>query len=360
MLRSDAQHIWTSNYDDLFEKANTDARTIRSIIHDDESLLKEASSTRIVIKMKGDFEAARFRDDLNWGLVFLQEQFDRAEQQRPEIWRRFEDDYRHKSILFVGMSFRDPVLRRIVAVARQRIPRTQRNHYIFIKRDSDPVSRVKQVMFAENLRRASICTVFRDSYEEIADCVARIAMISCRPIVGFSGDVGTLHAPVDPDRVADGLLTTPAQIHAICHSAGRELARKGFRITSGCAPFVGIPAVEAASEVASTNARFYLRRGGGTKYTGRAAVVVSKREDYESMRQQFIPELSVLIAIAGLTPPGKSSGPLKKSKWLWSVVFPSSCFPVPAEMSVQLTWHYGPDELCIQRLSATRTCVGLE
>ncbi|MBZ5662140.1 MAG: SIR2 family protein [Acidobacteriia bacterium] len=311
MLRSAADHVWTSNYDDLFEKANNDGRVGRCVVRNDETLLKELA-TKLVIKMNGDFESAHFRADLDWGLVFLQEQFDRAEIHRAEIWRRFEDDYRNKSLIFVGMSFRDPVLRRIVAVARQKILRTKRNHFIITKTETEPASRIRQVMFAENLERASIYAIFKDTYEQIIEFVLRIAMVSCRPIIGFSGDVGQGISEKDADTVLDGLMTTPANIATICECLGRELARKGFRVTSGCAPFVGIAAVEAAFELDQTRARFYLRRRGGSRYEGRAQAIVALGTDYASMRQRFIPELSALIAIGGRTPAGQVSGTIQE------------------------------------------------
>ena len=69
--------------------------------------------------MNGDFDSAQYRSDLDWDLVFLEEQFDTAELKRREIWRLFEDDYRNKLIVFIGVSFKDPALRRILSVTAQ-------------------------------------------------------------------------------------------------------------------------------------------------------------------------------------------------------------------------------------------------
>jgi HAD superfamily hydrolase (TIGR01509 family) len=300
MLRSDADHIWTSNYDTLFEDAATLASLKRKPIRDDDDLLKSFREGRLIIKMNGDFRQADFREDLNWGMVFLQEQFDKAERDRPEVWQLFEDDYRQRSIIFVGISFKDPLLRRIVAMARGKIPGTRCNHYLITKREEEPAAAAKQAMFAENLRRSSIIVLLRNSHDDIMQLVQEIALKAFRPIIGFSGNVGRVDESLDPKTtIFPGLAMTANDIERVCLVLGSELARKGYRITSGGASFVGIPAVEAAFMVDPTRARFYLRRGGGTSYRRTAPAVVVQGTAIQDMRARFIPELSALIAIAG-------------------------------------------------------------
>ncbi|MCA1557124.1 MAG: SIR2 family protein [Acidobacteria bacterium] len=301
MLRSSVDHIWTSNYDGLFEKAATVGGFDRAkIILDDKTLLNSPDSGQLVIKMNGDFDSADYKGNLDWGLVFLQEHFDRAEVDRGELWRQFEEDYRQRSIIFVGLSFRDPVLRRILALARQKISRTRHKHYLLAKRETNLEARVKQAMLAEDLERSHIITIFRDSYPEILDLVQRIALASYGPIIGFSGDVGRVASEeAARDEIQEGMKITPGEVARVCEGLAAQLARRKIRITSGGAPFVGKPAVEAAFAVDSRLARFYLRRHGGSSYRATAPAVVVSGDDYDSMRNIFIPELSTLIAIGG-------------------------------------------------------------
>lgn len=303
MLRSEAERIWTSNYDNLFEQAITVGKFKRKTISNDADLLKNLGHGSLVIKVNGDFASASFSADLNWGMVFLQEQFDKADRDRPEIWRLFEDDYRHRSIIFVGISFRDPVLRRIIALARSRVPRTSCNHYLLTKREIEPSVQAKQAMFAESLRRSSIIVIFMDSQLEIMRLVQRIALVAFRPIIGFSGNIGHVNEGIDmKNAVPPGLSMTAGDIASVCGTLGEELARKKFRVTSGCAPFVGIPPVERAFKIDASLARFYLRwrEDKDTTYRRTAPAVVVSGKDYESMRARFIPELSALVAIAGI------------------------------------------------------------
>jgi phosphoglycolate phosphatase-like HAD superfamily hydrolase len=297
MLRSGVRHVWTSNYDDLFEKAVHVGHFDHTVIRSNEELLN-AFAGPLILKMNGDFEAGRYKDNLEWNMVFLQEQFDRAEHQSPELWRLFEDDYRHQSIVFVGVSFRDPVLRRILSVARAKITRTRRSHYLVTRREYEPAARVEQVMFAEMLNHNSIQTIFTETHTETVELIRQVALAVYRPIVGICGDAGTSeHA--DRDLQLADFRVTPNGLSEICAAIGQELARRQIRVTSGCAPFVGIPAVDAAFQIAPGSARYYIRKGGGTMYSRCAPAVVSDDDTYVSMRARFIPELSALIAIGG-------------------------------------------------------------
>jgi phosphoglycolate phosphatase-like HAD superfamily hydrolase len=125
MLKSHTRTIWTTNYDLLFEQAVLGHSFEHIVVKTDDELLNNFSARSLIIKLNGDFEGAKFRPDLEWDMVFVEEQFDTAEVSRREIWRLFEDHYRNKLIVFVGVSFRDPALRRILSVAAKAIPRSR-------------------------------------------------------------------------------------------------------------------------------------------------------------------------------------------------------------------------------------------
>ena len=86
MVRSRVPRIWTSNYDQLFERAisNTGVSGIRTVCHD-KALLDHFQTGNLVIKVNGDFEKGAWDDQLDWQLVATQEQFDKADKRRPEI-----------------------------------------------------------------------------------------------------------------------------------------------------------------------------------------------------------------------------------------------------------------------------------
>ena len=309
ILRALPRRIWTSNYDRLFEQANSTGNHGYRVVYDDVDLQRHFRD-QIIVKMNGDFERAAYAETLDWGLVFLQEQFDRAESSRPEIWRLFEDDYRSSQIVFVGTSFRDPALRRIVSVARRKLLRTRYDHLLLALRARSGAERLQQALFAQNLKRVSITTVLHDSPEEIRDTVEAIALQVNRPVVGVSGSVGAVdlgQAQLKPaEDTAPGLTMPYGKIEAVCRELGTQLARRGLRVSSGCASYVGIPAVEAAFTEEPKSARFYLRRRGGRSYPRTAPAVVVPGDDYQAMRRVFVEELGCLVAIAGRKRDGPS------------------------------------------------------
>jgi len=310
MLRSAARRIWTSNYDSLFEGANLKGHFGWTVITNDRKLMDNYRTPKKLIKMNGDFETASFTEDkLHWDLTFTQEQFDIAEHERGEIWRLFEDDYRGRCLVFVGTSMRDPALRRIVTVARQKVRSTNYPHYLLMRRGAHPLEAVEQALFARNLSQQNIQVLFLEDHHAIESMVTQLSRASYRPIVGFSGNFG--HRLQPGHGMADFAKVTlengeidAAKVADFCKTLGAGLARRGIRVTSGCAPGVGIPAVGAAFDVDPGLARFYLRKHGGTRYNRTAPAVVVKGDDpnpgYGAMRARMIPEQSLLIAVAGL------------------------------------------------------------
>jgi HAD superfamily hydrolase (TIGR01509 family) len=326
MLRAQPERIWTSNYDQLFEKANDIGGFGYQIVTNDRGLLEHFRSARLVVKMNGDFATATYADDLRWDLIFTQEQFDLVERQRPEIWRLFEDDYRNRCILFVGVSFRDAALHRILAVARQKIPRTRYSHYLLTLRSSDPVQSRKEELQAGNLQRQYIKTLFFSEFASIDSFVAETAIARRRPIIGFSGGFGRLKKEASAkeiktflSRKLDRGSMTGARVKEFGEHLGEALAEAGFRVTSGCSPVVGIPPVSGAFHVAPTQARFYLRTRGGTNYDSTAPAIVVPPDTrrgqnvYAAMRQCYISELSLLIAYGSpARPDGRKSGTIEE------------------------------------------------
>ena len=299
MLRSGAQYVWTSNYDQLFNDANIVGEFGRRIAKNDTELLENFRDQKLVIKMNGDFLSAHFQDDLDWDMVFLREQFDLADHRRREIWRLFEDDYRNKSIIFVGVSFKDPGLRRIVTIAASRVPRTRHKHYLLMKAAQHPVEQGLHRLNLDSLRRFGIETLFFDDFRDIQRFVETVALVANRPVVGFSGN-----ADVPADDSPSNLTLAKGQMSIVemedfCTRLGQELAAYGFRVTSGHGPYVGIPAVSAAFEKDPKLARFYLRMRGKGDYDRTAPAIVVPGETFEKMRERFIPELSLLLAIGG-------------------------------------------------------------
>jgi phosphoglycolate phosphatase-like HAD superfamily hydrolase/NAD-dependent SIR2 family protein deacetylase len=298
LLRLSPARIWTTNYDVLFETAiNAGALDTRTI-HDDSELLQAVFDSNLLIKLNGDFEHVKLTRDvgsLEWNVVLTQEQFDLAEQTRREMWNLFERDFRENCILFVGTSHKDPVLRRVLSIARRRVNVTRFQHFTFAKRSVDPLAETEEALAAMSLARNNVQTIWINSHDQVTEFCARLAVRGQHPVVGFSGNlVGD-----DDSKKLPGATIAAKEIGQITRSLGHQLALRGFRVTSGCGPWVGREAVDAAFQAEPSRARYYLRKSGGTTYRTKASVVVSQGSSYEDMRAEFIPELTLLIAIGG-------------------------------------------------------------
>lgn len=267
LLKSRARTIWTTNYDQLFEQSIGASGCEHTVVKSDADLLKNFGAKSLIIKMNGDFESAQYRTDLDWEMVFLEEQFDTAELRRHEIWRLFEDDYRNKLIVFIGVSFKDPALRRVLSIAARAIPRTRYRHLLLMKEPDEPLERAKYRLYSETLKRRNIQTLFFRDFTQIERFVCRISAHAHRPIVGFCGTSQLRLAAAPDDPLSACALLNHEQVEQFCARSGRALASQNFRVTSGHGEGVGIPAVVGAFEQRPTSARFYLRRGGTTTFS---------------------------------------------------------------------------------------------
>jgi len=277
----------------LFEPALSKSTLDYRVAKNDQELLQKFGSQRLLIKMNGDFEAASYDSELNWNIVLLEEQFDLAEFRRREIWRLLEDDYRSKSIIFVGVSFRDYSLRRLIAAASKNMPRTRYRHYLLMKAPTHQAEWAMFQFYQKYLKRYSIETLcFRD-FGAIDRFVRRVAIVANRPVIGFSG------AMTEAGTALPGGVLDSAGIGDLCKSLGRSLAERGFRVTSGHGRVVGIESVEGAFEADPLAARFYLRRRGTSQFSRLAPAVIVSDDSLEEMRARFIPECDLLFAIGG-------------------------------------------------------------
>ena len=302
MVRSGAERIWTTNYDTLFEQVISSGDYTYQVVRNDKDLKKNFGKRALVIKMNGDFDNGEYDKELDWGMVFLQEQFDLADRQRAEIWRLFEDDYRNRSIVFVGVSFRDPTLRRITAAAAKNAPITHYPHYLLMHLPRHPVEIAEFHLFTNYLKRYRINVL---GFREFKDIYRFVRRLQPWPSVR-SWISGTTAKNNDPSKTLPGGSCDGTMVSALCQILGRALARRGMRVTSGHGPGVGVPSVEAAFEADSTSARFYVRRKGTSNLSRTAPAIVVNAEKLETMRRHLFPNATWCLRPAAISTRAKA------------------------------------------------------
>jgi hypothetical protein len=183
-----------------------------------------------------------------------------------------------------------------------------------MKKPGQPSERIKYSLYSETLKRRYIHTLFFDDFAGIQRFVCRIAGHAGRPIVGFSGTAQPQPGAALNDARLPGGLLSREQIAEFCMRSGRALAAQQFRVTSGHGAGVGIPAVVAAFEQNPTLARFYLRRRGTTAFSRTAPAIVVPGDTLDAMRERFVSELDLLIAIGGEATSEATSGTVGEIK----------------------------------------------
>lgn len=302
IVKSAASRIWTTNYDSLLEKAITISETNRNVVRNDEEFKEKLFEANLVVKINGDFDSARYRDDLNWDVIFTEEQFDRMDSTRKEIWSAFENEYRQKCIIFVGSSFSDPALKRLISQARVKLNRTKYKHFLLLRVPRGPFETLKMKLQIENLKRWNIETLSFESHQDILDFVSFIAVDSTLPNVAICGSIVRFdRSPDDYDLDAffgkDSI--TIRQLQEAMGELGTSLARNGLGVCSGAAPFVGLDAVASAFKVESCRALLFLRESSNRSFYRRAPVEIVNSTSYSDMRRCFINRVHGAIFVAG-------------------------------------------------------------
>jgi SIR2-like protein/SLOG family protein len=318
-MRSACETVWTTNYDNLFERACLSLGQIVPTVRDD-SELKENFVGRKLIKLNGDFQTARFDPkSLNWGVVLSDEQFDLSEVERPEMWRYFEDEYRTSSLIFVGVSFGDPTLRRIISIISRKLMRTRKPHFVLAAKPATVNERLIVSKQIEVLRRRNIRTLLFDDFKAIAEFVSDLCILSRKPLISFSGtafhvlgDGGRPGPQAMAEGKLDGGVLTWQEMDQLCGDMGASLARYGYRVASGHGDGVGIPAVAKAYEEDRRLGRFYMRKKGATQGSRSATTIFMSDSDINAVRQKLARVAHVVVAMGGASNQGWESGTVRE------------------------------------------------
>jgi dihydrofolate reductase len=174
LARSNVSTIWTTNYDNLIEKAFFQEEV--EVKASDDSISRSVPGYRAeIIKMHGCISRSPHED-----LVITQEDYEDYGQNRPATVQRLRSDLLHKSFLFVGYSYRDPNVRNIFVEARRLSRRATRTHYIILKKadHADREARRRQVLWCQNLTRLGIESALISEHSELRDILSKIAIKS--------------------------------------------------------------------------------------------------------------------------------------------------------------------------------------
>lgn len=222
---------WTTNYDHLIEDSIRQAYKNPSVKTNYTQLAQTMPSVdATVYKMHGDVE------DVSKTVITR----DDYEQYDNETYTLFKEtlkgDLLTKTFLFLGFSFTDPNLDRILADIRWVLKDSQRPHYCIMKKikeedfptkdggfDADKFSyeKIKRKLQINDLQRFSINILEVDAYSDITDILKEIRKEYLKKTIFISGSAVD-YSPFD-DKTASQFVEQLAF----------KLAEKDYRIISG-------------------------------------------------------------------------------------------------------------------------------
>lgn len=184
--RSKIGTIWTTNYDTLIERASEKIDFVVSANDTDVSKRPSAASLEIV-KMHGCIDRSPDGD-----LVITKEDYENFSIDRPAITNRLRNDILKNSFLFIGYGFGDRNIESILVEARRLSRRSTRRHYLIQKKvkSSTPTERqvrVRQKLWADDLRRIGIDCVFIDDFDILEGALNRLSLLSRGPTIFVTG-----------------------------------------------------------------------------------------------------------------------------------------------------------------------------
>ena len=167
--------IWTTNYDQLIERAASDLSIDAQVFAEDEDFVTTRAVVKRIYKMHGSVEPDRVTQDL----VISRDDFDRYPSRHPRFWQLMHASFLTRTFLFLGFSLTDPNMSEILRLARLYTPSVQRPHYAVMRHVTDARSRLAELR-RRDLARAGVRVVEIAEPEDVVTVIARLGA-RCRP-----------------------------------------------------------------------------------------------------------------------------------------------------------------------------------
>ena len=223
--------VWTTNYDDLLERAF------------------EGAGKRVDVKRRAeDFAATRRRSDVTIfkmhgdrtapaDAVITREDYETYHEKRQIFSIALKGDLATRTFLFLGFSFADPNVLQILSRVRQLLDKNSRQHFCVL-RPPDPghdgYERKRFDLWLEDLRRYNIQPVLVDDYGDITKLLAELNRRSHLRDVFVSGSAADFE-PLGEEVFYD-----------LSRKLGEQMIGNGFNLISGFGLGVGSPVVVGA------------------------------------------------------------------------------------------------------------------
>ena len=285
--------VWTTNYEQLLEKAY------------------DAAGRRVEVKLSIEnlAQARRGRDVTLYKMhgcitqphqaILTKEDYEDYDRTRRLFTDSLKGDFIEKTLLFLGFSFADPNVERILAKVREQLGQNKRDHYWITRRpptiSSDGSKSPEELAYdqrkarlqSEDLKRYGIQTIWVDEYAHIPELLLALEAYVTRRGVFLSGAASD-PSPLGQDR-----------LNELSRALGGEIIRRGFNLVSGFGVGIAEQSILGAfravyeSQQVQPAERVLIRPfPGNTPAAQRPAVFARHRED-------MIARVGAVVVIAG-------------------------------------------------------------
>lgn len=247
IARLPIKHLWTTNYDELIERAFQAINRPYDVISAaaDLSIPRKPGAARIY-KMHGS--VTRLDD-----IVISTDDYELYRTKRRPYLPLLEAHLTSTSMLFVGLSFTDPNVRHVLSLIRESFTEAPPEHFAIVRpphrddydtKDEFDARLAQHKLWAKDLRRYGLHAVEIDDYNEVPELLRLVERRVAMGRVWISGSW-----PPD-DRDALG-----AKVYTIAEGIGRAIGESGRALVSGAGLLVGSASLSGFVEA--------LRAGGG-------------------------------------------------------------------------------------------------
>ena len=273
--------IWTTNYDGLLEKAYRDEMMGYQIVAEDEDINLLDFSKNQIIKMHGSLT-----NEKTTNIVLLESEYENYIDKRNAIYHLLKNDIKSKTFLYLGFSFNDSNIRRIVSSAWNYSSRPfGKPSYIFTVPPKDDSEKTLYKCWKKDLQRYNIDVIEMSDYSELAPFMFELLKLRAGKNIVLIGKSDT-----------DAYNELSVKI-------GYKLAAAGFCLHSGGGPNLSVSIAEGVwkyleeHEINDNNrVQFFYRYNGGSTNPKRGHVYYCGR-NREEVRKKMIGANTVCIVM---------------------------------------------------------------
>ena len=238
--------IWTTNYDELLEKAFRKENKIVDVKHTINQLLTtKPKRDSVVFKMHGDVNHPN-------EAIITKEEYEQYHSTHEPFIYALAGELTTKTFLFIGFSFTDPNLDYVLSRLNFRFNKQKRQHYCFVKehklRDSQNpdettlnYNRRRQTLTINDLKRYGIKSILISEYSDITMILKEIEIRYKKKTIFISGSAES-YEPFDKNEAI-----------GFVHNLAKVIIENDFRIVNGFGWGIGSSVINGALESIYSN-----------------------------------------------------------------------------------------------------------